>query len=308
MMVRNGVLPAAVLALMFPCAISAQEFTARDVFWSANDLITVAPNPAAHKTVEAPHPHPRQSAPGDVSGRTDPNRPGKPSRGNTEVAQLVTANGYGTAPKFVRAAENRLGLRCSVMLRDADNQYAEVTPGTVFHSGDHIRLSFLANEPGYFYVIQQGSTGTWRPIFPPANAGPEANKVLAGQPQVVPGRTQAFQFDQHPGDEKLYVILSRTPIADIDRVIQNLRTGKAAQPEEPAGGGSPGPLMEAKNDIPDLFVKQLASRDLSLVDEQKVDESSKPDVQGEKAIYVVSKGAAQDSNSQVVLNLDLRHE
>jgi hypothetical protein len=66
--------------------------------------------------------------------------------------------------------------------------------------------------------------------------------------------------------------------------------------------------MEAKNDIPDLFVKQLASRDLSLVDEQKVDESSKPDVQGEKAIYVVSKGAAQDSNSQVVLNLDLRHE
>jgi hypothetical protein len=55
-------------------------------------------------------------------------------------------------------------------------------------------------------------------------------------------------------------------------------------------------------------VKQLASRDLSLVDEQKVDESSKPDVQGEKAIYVVSKGAAPDSNSQVVLNLDLRHE
>src|SRR5580658_162623 len=308
MMVRNGVLPAAVLALMFPCAISAQQFTARDVFWSANDLITVAPNPAAHKPIEAPHPHPRQSATGDVSGGTDTNRSGKPSRGNTEVAQLVLTNGYGAAPKFVRAAENRLGLRCSVMLRDANNEYAEVTPGTVFHSGDHIRLSFLANEPGYFYVIQQGSTGTWRPIFPPANAGPEANKVLAGQPQVVPGRTQAFQFDQHPGDEKLYVILSRTPIADIDRVIQNLRAGKAAQPEEPAGGGSPGPLMEAKNDIPDLFVKQLASRDLSLVAEQKVDESSKPDVQGEKAIYVVSKGAAQDSNSQVVLNLDLRHE
>jgi hypothetical protein len=67
-------------------------------------------------------------------------------------------------------------------------------------------------------------------------------------------------------------------------------------------------MMEAKNNIPDLFVQQLASRDLNLVEEQKVDESSKPDVQGEKAIYVVSKGAAPESNSQVVLNLDLRHE
>jgi Domain of unknown function (DUF4384) len=308
MIVRNGVLPAAVLALMFPCAISAQQFTARDAFWSANDLITVAPNPAAHKPIEPTHSHPRQSATGEVSGGTDPNRAGRPSRGNNEVAQLVMTNGYGAAPKFVRAAENRLGLRCSVMLRDANNKYAEVTPGTVFHSGDHIRLSFLANEPGYFYVIQQGSSGTWSPIFPPLNAGPDANKVLAGQPQVVPSGTRAFAFDEHPGDEKLYVILSRTPVVDIDRVIQSLRTGKAAQPQEPTGGGGAGPMMEAKNNIPDLFVQQLASRDLNLVEEQKVDESSKPDVQGEKAIYVVSKGAAPESNSQVVLNLDLRHE
>lgn len=307
MIVRNGVLPAAVLAMMFPCALSAQQFTARDAFWSANDLITVAPNPAAHKPVEA-RPHPRQSASGEVSGGTDPNRSGKPARGNTEVAQLVMTNGYGAAPKFVRTAENRLGLRCSVMLRDANNEYAEVTPGTVFHSGDHIRLSFLANEPGYFYVIQQGSSGVWSPIFPPPNAGPDANKVQAGQPQVVPSGTRAFAFDQHPGDEKLYVILSRTPIADLDRVVQNLRTGKAAQPQEPVGGGDAGQMMEAKNNIPDIFVQRLASRDLSLVEEQKVDESSKSDVQGEKAIYVVSKGAAPESNSQVVLSLDLRHE
>jgi uncharacterized protein DUF4384 len=307
MIVRNGLLPAAVLAMVFPCVISAQQFTARDAFWSANDLITVAPNPAAHKPMEA-RPHPRQSAPGEVSGGTDPGRSGKASRGNAEVAQLVMTNGYGTAPKFVRTAENRLGLRCSVMLRNASNEYAEVTPGTVFHSGDHIRLSFLANEPGYFYVIQQGSSGAWSPIFPPPNGGPDANKVLAGQPQVVPSGTRAFAFDQHPGDEKLYVILSRTPIADIDRVIQNLRAGKAAQPQEPTGGGDAGTMIEAKNNIPDLFVQRLASRDLSLVEEQKVDESSKPDVQGEKAIYVVSKGAAPESNSQVVLNLDLRHE
>ena len=123
MIVRNGVLPAAALTMMFPCALMAQQFTARDAFWSANDLITVAPNPAAHKPVEARQ-HTRPGGIGDVSGGTDSSHAGRP-RGNAEVAQLVTTNGYGAAPKFVRAAENRLGLRCSVMLRGADNAYAE---------------------------------------------------------------------------------------------------------------------------------------------------------------------------------------
>lgn len=302
MIARNGIVPAAALALVFSSVLPAQQFTARDAFWSASDLISVAPNPAAHKHIES-HPHPPQTTGTGTSGSPDS---GKPPRGNTQMAQLVMANGYGAPPHLVRSAENRLGLRCSVMLRDANNEYGEVTPGSVFHSGDHIRLSFLANEPGYFYVIQRGSTGAWSPIFPPPNAAPDANKMAAGQPQVVPAGTKAFAFDQNPGDEKLYVILSRTPIADIDRVIQNLRTGGPVQHEQPSGGS--GPMLEAENKIPDAFVQRLASRDLSLVDEQKVNESSKPDVQGEKAIYVVSKDAGPESNSQVVLSLDLRHE
>jgi len=305
MIFRNGVLPVAAFAMVFSGVLSAQQLTARDAFWSANDLITVAPNPAAHKLIE-PHQQARQS--GDAPGKTDTGHSGRLPRKNTEVAQLVMTNGYGAAPKLVRSAENRIGLRCSVMLRNANNEYTEVTPGSVFHSGDHIRLSFLANEPGYFYVIQQGSTGSWSPIFPPPNAAPDANKVMAGQPQVVPGGTRAFAFDQNPGDEKLYIILSRTPIGDIDRVIENLRSNKPAQPQEPAGGNSAGPMMEAQNRIPDAFVQRLASRDLTLVEEQKVDESSKADVQGEKAIYVVAKAGGSELSSRVVMNLDLRHE
>jgi hypothetical protein len=299
MITRNYVLLAAAFAIVLPCVLSAQKPTARDTFWSASDLITVAPNPAAHKHVEA-HPHPRQDGGTEMSGGA------AQPQGNTQVAQLVVANGYGAAPLLVRTAENRLGLRCSVMLRNAQNEYVEVAPGSVFHSGDHIRLSFLANEPGYFYVIQQGSTGAWSPIFPPPKAAPDANKVVAGQSQLVPGGTRAFAFDQNPGDEKLYVILSRTPIADIDRAIENLRSGGPAQHEQPAAGAPQ--MLEAENIIPDAFVHQLGSRDLALVDEETVNEPSKSDNLGEKAIYVVSKGAGPDSNSRVVLSLDLRHE
>jgi hypothetical protein len=192
-----------------------------------------------------------------------------------------------------------------VLLRGTDNEYAEVTPGTVFHSGDHIRLSFLANEPGYFYVIQQGSSGAWSPIYPPRNASPESTKIDAGKLQVVPGGTQSFAFDQRPGDEKLYVILSRTPIDDIDRAIRKLSSGGSNSAPD---AGAESPALEASNVIPDVFVQKLASRDLTLVDEEKVDEKSANGHDSEKAIYVVNKGNGPEGASQVLLSLDLRHE
>ncbi len=294
MTARIATFPAAVFTLLLPCLAPAQQLAARDAFWSSSDLITVTPNPAAHKAAAAhPRPHPQGSS------ASTPQR-------STQVAQLVAENGYGAAPHLVRTAQDRLGLRCSILLRGANDVYSEVTPGTIFHSGDHIRLSFLANQAGYFYVIQQGSTGTWSPIFPPPNSDADANKVSAGQLQTVPSGTKAFVFDQNPGDEKLYVILGRAPIPDIDRAIQNLKGRQPASSLEPQSGN--GPMVEAENRIPDAFVQGIASRDLVLVDEQKVDESSKGDAQGEKAIYVVSKASGPDANSQVVLSLDLRHE
>lgn len=300
MTARRETFTIAALAFLIPAGLCAQQLAARDAFWSSSDLITVTPNPAAHKQATShPRPHPDQTGANDASGGSQAHR-------GAQVAQLVAMNGYGSAPRLVRTAEDRLGLRCSVMLRGVDGEYNEVMPGSIFHSGDHIRLSFLANRAGYFYVIQKGSTGTWSPIFPPPNSPADANQISAGQLQTVPSGTKTFAFDQNPGDEKLYIILSRAPIPDIDRAIQSLKGNQPAStpPAQPENG----PMVEAANHIPDAFVQGIASRDLVLVDEQKVDESSKGDVQGEKAIYVVSKGSGPDAGSQVVLSLDLRHE
>jgi hypothetical protein len=300
---RIGLIPAAVLALI-PLAINAQQPSVRDAFWSSSDLITVTPNPAAHKRSVT---HPTHSLATNSSSSSNSKGPGSSNQESAapKALLLVSENGYGAAPHLVRAADNRLGLRCSILLRQADGQYAEVAPGTVFHSGDHIRLSLLANESGYLYVIEQGSSGAWSPIFP--LPGTVANKITAGQLQTVPSGERAFAFDQHPGDEKLYVILSRTPIEDIDRAVRNLKNGQPAAPEpSPSPAGSP--VLVAENKIPDFFVKQMASRDLTLVDEQKVDESSTNSQSGEKAIYVVSKVNSAQSTSQVVLSLDLSHD
>ena len=303
MNVRRTLSVGAPMLLLLPWSLGAQQHpAARDAFWSASDLISVAPNPAAHRHAAS---HAKSHAPATTQSESAGGATNTVAENHASPeakVQLVSDNGYGAAPHLVRTAENRLGLRCSLLLRDAEGQYVEVAPGTVFHSGDHIRLSLLANEPGYFYVIQQGSTGAWSPIFPAVNSAPDENKIPAGQPQLVPGGTQSFAFDQNPGDEKLFVILSRAPIGDIDRVIRGLKGDRSpAAPNPP----SEGQTLMAENKIPDIFVQQLASRDLTLVDEQKVDDSSNA---GEKAIYVVSKTGGPDASSRVVLNLDLRHE
>lgn len=296
--------------VLIACNLSAQQLTARDAFWSASDMISVTPNPAAHRHTaahaRAQHPIAAPAPPQETEAAA------QHTPGLVHAVELVSENGYGAAPHLVQDAGNRLGLRCSLLLRGMDGRYIEVAPGAAFHSGDHIRLGLLANSPGYIYVIQQGSSGAWSPIFPPPGSAQDANKIGAGEMQMVPGGMRAFAFDQNPGDEKLYIILSRTPIADIDRAIQGLKGGSAPAASHPAPSHS-APQAEAtliaENKIPDFFVQQLASRDLTLVDEQKVDDSSSSDAGGgEKAIYVVSRAGDGDSSSQVVLSLDLHHE
>ena len=273
-------------------SLSAQELTARDVFWSSSDLIRVTPNPAAHKPVDS-NPHTQKP-------------PVEQTTFQSKAGQLVVQNGYGAAPQVVHTPKPRLGLRCSLLLRGLDNRYVEVPSDNVFQSGDHIRLGLLANEPGYIYVIQQGSTGTWSPVFPPPGSAPAANKIRAGELQIVPDGTRAFAFDKTPGDEKLYVILSRAPIGDIDLAIQGLQSDHKIQPPPTPHSANDG--WVATSNIPNALVQQLASRDLTLVDEQTVNKSNDDSNAGEKATYVVSKANAPDSSSEVVLRLDLRHQ
>jgi hypothetical protein len=299
--IRNGFFLTAALAL---ATITGSAQSARDAFWSANDLISVTPNPAVHNRPRVHSSSSAQKSTSTVAPTGGAVNSPENSR-SEQVAQLVAFNGYGAAPHLVRNSENRLGLRCSLLLRGPDKQYTEATPGAVFHSGDHIRLSLLANQSGYLYVIQKGSSGTWAPIYPPPSAGANAARIEPGQLQMVPGGTQAFAFDQNPGAEKLFVILSRTPIDDIDRVIRNLSHGGGAAAPPPA---EVSPELEAKNVIPDAFVQRLASRDLKLVDEETVDSSSTEGHNAEKAVYVVAKMSDAQSSDQVVLSLDLRHE
>ena len=298
------------LCVALPLYAQQRHASARDAFWSASDLVAVTPNPARHSAAAVKTAKPKPAAKptnddgivGETASATE-----APAGQPKNPIQLVSENGYGAAPHLVRASQSRLGLRYSVLLRGADGQYAEVAPGATFHSGDHIRLSLMANEPGYLYVIEQGSSGNWSPIFPKAGSAADANRIQQGILQEVPGKA-SFQFDQHPGEEKLFVILSSRPIDDLDRRIEALKAGTPGSVDQPPAQPA-GEMLEAENHIPDVFVQQLASRDLTLVDEEKVDQPATSSHGGEKAVYVVSKmGDAEGNGSEVVASIKLQHQ
>lgn len=296
-----------VVVLLTAGIASAQEsapppgMSARDIFWSASDLVSggVAPNPG---TTGAKAAKPATPKPKKISTPTS----AKPAPKQIDP-QTVVANGYGAQPHLVSlTGGDRIGLRYTLLQRDPSGKYVEVLPSTVFHSGDRVKISIMPNHSGYLYLIQQGSSGSWAPIFPDQGAQQGSNYVESGKVYEVPS-DGAFELNQQAGKEHLFILLSVNPINDLDGAIfglQNQKTAPATSPPAPATGD----VLEASNRITDTLVEQLASRDLVPVKEQ-VDTSANDDTQqSEKAVYVVNSLSADSHGSRVVASLVLDHQ
>jgi len=138
-------------------------------------------------------------------------------------------------------AASPLGLRYSILKREGAES-TEVDPDTVFRSGDRIRLRVEANGGGYLYIIHRGSSGVWKPLFPSSEIAGGDNRVQKGKPYEIPPG-YVFTFDEQPGDERLFIVLSRQPEADLEGLIYSLSSGqKPAELAAPKRGkGAAGP-------------------------------------------------------------------
>lgn len=182
-----------------------------------------------------------------------------------------------------------LGLRYAVLKRDAAGQYAEVDPDTSFRSGDRIRLHVDANTSGYLYVVMQGSSGTWKLLFPSAEVAGGSNLVRKGESRQIPsGDKGQFVFDEQAGNEKLFIVLTRQPEPDLDKLIYSM-------------GGTPGAkdrALVAQASVGDAVVSKLRTQSRDLVFE-KVDST-------ENAAYVVNPSTAPDA--RLVVDVALKHK
>ncbi len=296
-----------VLALVAPVfsglAQQKPQMSAREVFYAAPKVEAKKrrPAPSVPGTDTAPKP-PSSDSPVTVETAASQTPPaGGPVRhdpppDNTEFVPAV----HSDLPQF--------GLRCSVLKRVGPSDLIEVSPDMVFRSGERIRLRVEANDDGYLYVILRGSSGVWKPLFPSPEVDGGNNRIVGGRPYDIPPG-YVFTFDEQAGEERLFVVLSRQPVEDLDGLIYKLGQDQPPTPAAPkAKPSSETKLLLAQNliNIEDSFVDRLRNayaRDLII---EKVDDSATDETYGaENAVYAVTGEASADS--RVVVDLKLIH-
>lgn len=248
--------------------IKGKQLTARELFYAA---------------VQVPREEPKtEPSPKTVRPKTVPKA--KPPESAPDGGQTLGP-----------AAATPLGLRYTV-LKFSGNTPTEVTPDTVFRAGDRVQLVVEANNAGYLYIVSQGSSGSWKPIFPSPEVENGDNHVESLHPYTLPSEKHRMVFDETVGAEKLFIILSRQPESDLDKMIYSLQGKPASAPKQLVAGQNP--------QIDDATVGRMRkayARDLII-------ERVTPETPGEKketAVYVVNPTGSY--SSRVVADLTLAH-
>jgi hypothetical protein len=238
-------------------------------------------------------------------------KPSKPksAKPGAKANEQATTGKPAAAPEstVVKASYTAkpLGLRYTLWKRNGD-QKAAVSPDTAFHSGDRIQVGVEVNDAGYLYILSQGTSGAWTTLFPSAQVEDGNNRVESGHLYTVPPG-HVITFTGETGEEKLFVIFSRQPEPDMERLIYSLQgSQKAATPEPGKNESEHKVLVATAGPVDDALVermRQVYARDL-IVEADTADEPQ-PGAKATKAMYVVNPKGASDS--RVVASIALMH-
>ena len=267
---------------------AAQTLTPRQLFYKEDAEAKPAAVPKA-----TPKTTPKSTAHTTPPATSEVPAPARP-------APLVSNAAY--------APQKPLGLRYA-LVKVTDGVESEVNPGATFHSGDMVRVKVEGNRNGYLYVIARGSSGNWKPLFPAPDINGGDNHVAAHANYSLPSSTQAFTFDEQPGEEKLFVIYSAEPVRDMEGMIPSLSQHGG---EKPDAATKALPMVVASlAPITDNFVsemRQTYSRDLVVqtvtpkAPDAPAPTPQAPPAKAENAVYVVNK-----TGGRLVADLRLEH-
>ena len=274
---------------------SGAKLTARELFYSAVET----PAPAAHKA-EKPAPKPKPARHKSVPAIEETAIGRAPATTSTTPSQSAPVVNAAYRPQGPRPA---LGLRYTILKKSGD-QPVEVGTGTVFHAGDRIRLAVEANDDGYLYVVNQGSSGTWKLLFPSAEIKDGDNRIQKRVRYEIPSG-YTFTFDEQAGEEKLFIVLTRRPEPDLEGLVYSLGNPNKDKPAAEQPGVEKPKMLLASAAFGDDVIGRLRNtyaRDLIV---EKVDDEQAGPKQ-EKAVYAVNPTGSADS--RVVADVTLKHQ
>ncbi|MBL8219180.1 MAG: DUF4384 domain-containing protein [Bryobacterales bacterium] len=323
-MILKKLVPAAVLAgAVLVVAQSKPELTARELFFvpAAVTAAKKSSTGAAKQTVaQAPKKTGEVIAKNTPKTRPQPQPAVEPQEIHTDTEVKLVSAGY-TGPR-------PLGIRYSLLKRVTDG-WMEVNADSTFQSGDAIRVQVEANEDGYLYIVARGSSGSWDVLFPNKDVRAGTNFIESGDAQILPSPKGLWRFDNKRGQERLFLVMARKPVGDLDKLIYDLnQAGKPAAAPAPAPAKPAAPVSQPKPSTPepkdapkrtmlatnirpidDQLVgrlrSQMVSRDLVF---EKVDDSPSPTAaeKKESAVYVVEKSGKPDA--RLVVDITLKHD
>ena len=300
---RGFLLSCCTACLIFAQAAPQKQLTARELFYAAAQIPAAAksdtPRPPAKRSTRTP------AKPVEVArADTRPPAPVPPAPG----AQTAAQSPAPATASMPASGAPPLGLRYTILKLAADNTPTEVPNDTVFHAGDRIRFAVEANAAGYLYIVNQGSSGNWKPMFPSAEIEDGNNRIEGWRPYTMPPKSR-LAFDSTVGTENLFIVFSLQPESDLESMIYSLQGKKkasaaapASTPEAPAQSSKE--LIVAAN-ISNTAVDRMRAvyaRDLII---EKVDPNT-PGDKKETAVYVVNPTGSADS--RVVADLHLVHQ
>ncbi|HJT87234.1 MAG TPA: DUF4384 domain-containing protein, partial [Bryobacteraceae bacterium] len=191
-----------------------QQLTARELFYAAVQAPAATP---AHPSAKARSRTAKKTEGAEVAVAP---RKSAPSPGPAPSHGVSLPGGASLIPA---SAGPPLGLRYTIV-KVGDGGRTEVSPDTPFHAGDQIQINVQPNLPGYLYIVSRGSSGTWKPVFPSPEVDEGNNHVDGLVTYALPSKTNVLTFDEQPGIEKLFIVLSREPEPDLEKMIYSLQS------------------------------------------------------------------------------------
>jgi len=283
-------------------AQNERKLTARELFYTpVPEVKPSASNtkPAPAKSAQVP-----SKAPAKIAEKSATAKAATPAESTQSTSyQRVSTGGEAVGPP--------LALRYSLLKQNSDGEYVEVAPDSVFRSGDRIKVSIEANDAAHLYIVQQGSSKAWNVLFPSADLDNGNNRVDRARRYSIPAGGR-FTFDEQAGTERLFIVLSRVPEPDLEKMIYDL-SRKSAAPANASPAATPPSetkpkTMMAQNRIDDSLVNrlrgQMNSRDL--VFEKVDDDKPAPGGKREKAMYYGTDD--RTARARIVVDLNLRHQ
>lgn len=289
---------AGLLALaLAPATVLAQAQGAKDLFFGEQH-----PSLVAEKRIQP-----------TTANAADSVRPQPAAQGTAAPAAAARTN----PPAPPAAKPTHPGLR--VWLTDANDATGSkrLSPQQTFRTGDRVRLSLQSNRDGYLYVLNVGTSGETRLLYPRPGAD---NRVQRFKDFSF---SSPLVFSEPSGTEQLVVVLSSAPTQEVSVTMHSggmqrvslqgsgkLAGGRPAAPaaEQPAPAqrtpprqvqaGAQGGGRDAASDSLDLALADLrGSKDLKFDDD------------GTELVAVSNRSDERPGSfAPVVVNLRLTHK